>query len=113
MTGLVSWHQHCNRGNRLGSVDLYFDPEGQDRVADILVREGFYVGYETVPNEAPVETTLARSSKDQSASSSDNHHSLVSVGSSSSSEEATGSAQTFSPWQRMQQTLKLISDSPK
>lgn len=110
MAGIVSWHQHCNHGNRLGVVDLYFDPEGLDRVADVLVKEGFYVDYETVPNGTLVETPLdsiQQSSEDQLASSYDSSHGLISEGNSFNA----GSIQNFSPWRRMQQTLELISDS--
>ena len=123
-SGSVSSHQPgCNHGNRPGVVDLYFDPEGVERVADTFVREGYHVEYnKTLPNGALKEMSEDGSqSNGHFTSVCDDYHRTVHPaaasyeGSVSSEEAAVHITEKLSPWQRMQQAYEhlVISNSSK
>lgn len=103
-------------------VDLYFDPEGHERVADTFVREGYHVDYdETLPNGTLEQTSQDGSQSDGHFTSvCDDYHktmypTAVSWGGSVSGKEAAiNIKEKLSPWQRMQQAYEhlFISNSP-
>ena len=75
---------NSGRGSRPGTVELYFDPEGIERVTELLVREGHHVDFDaTDETYARVDGLPAKRQKPK----------------------------INSPWKRLQETCRLLSDT--
>ncbi len=84
------------QGSRLGAVELYFDSEGYESVAEAVVREGYNIDFER--NNPCTSTDIGHKRSSRPCGAEATHESSL-------------TRQSISPWKKLQNSL--LSDSAK